>query len=95
MRYLLLDKIQHVELNRSIKAVKNVALSEDVYTDHFLAYPIMPGALMIECLAQAGTALLEISCNFSAKALLIMVEQAKFRSLVTPGDQLLISMNIL
>jgi 3-hydroxyacyl-[acyl-carrier-protein] dehydratase len=95
MRYFLLDKIQHVTLNRSIRAVKNVALSEDVYTDHFLAYPIMPGALMIECLAQAGTALLEISRKFTVKALLIMVEQAKFRSLVTPGDQLLVGMDVI
>ncbi|MFQ5633062.1 MAG: 3-hydroxyacyl-ACP dehydratase FabZ family protein, partial [bacterium] len=49
---------------------------------------VMPGALLIEALAQAVTALIEVSRNFEKKALLVMVDQAKFRTLVKPGDQL-------
>ncbi len=94
MRYLLIDRILEIQLHHSIRAVKNVALSEDVYADHFFGHPVMPGALMIESLAQAGTALLEYSCGLTRKALLIMVEKAKFRALVRPGDQLIVETSI-
>ena len=95
MRYLLIDRIERLEFNKQVLAIKNVSLSEDVYTDHFFGFPVMPGALLIESLAQAGTALLEVSANFRKKAILVIVQQAKFRSLVRPGDQLLISLNML
>jgi 3-hydroxyacyl-[acyl-carrier-protein] dehydratase len=55
----------------------------------------MPGALQIEAFAQAGTALLEVSSGHAKKALLLMVENAKFRGVVRPGDQLTIRMNVL
>ncbi len=94
MRYLLIDRILEIQTNQCIRAVKSVALSEDVFAEHFFGYPVMPGALMIESLAQAGTALLEFSCKWSRKALLVMVEKAKFRSFVRPGDQLLIELTV-
>jgi 3-hydroxyacyl-[acyl-carrier-protein] dehydratase len=94
MRYLLIDKIKKIERNKLITATKNVALSEDVFTDHFTGYPVMPGALLIESVAQAATALLEISASYKVKALLTIVERAKFRELVKPGDQLLIDVNV-
>jgi len=95
MRYLLIDKIISLEVNDNIVALKNVALSEDIFTDHFIAYPVMPGALIIESFAHAGTALLEISSDYKTKALMVMVERAKFRKFVHPGDQLIVKMNIL
>jgi 3-hydroxyacyl-[acyl-carrier-protein] dehydratase len=91
MRYLLIDRIQRLECNKEVVAIKSVALSEDVYADHFFGSPVMPGALLIESLAQAGTALLEVSANYRKKALLVMVDRAKFRRLVRPGDQLFVS----
>ena len=94
MRYLLIDRIERLEYNREIVAIKNVTLSEDIYADHFFGFPVMPGAMLIESLAQAGTALLEVSTDFEKKALLIMVERAKFRCLVRPGDQLFVTATI-
>ncbi len=94
MRYLLIDRIERLEISRQITAIKNAALSEDIYTEHFLGFPVMPGALQIEALAQGGTALLEVSTDFKKKALLIMVDQAKFRDIVRPGDQLIITMHV-
>jgi len=88
MRYLLMDRVIRLERDKSIRAIKNVTLAEDVFADHFLGFPVMPGALMIEVAAQAGTALLEVSGGFKNKALLAMVDRAKFRSMVRPGDQL-------
>lgn len=95
MRYLLIDRIEELVIGKEILAIKNVALSEDFFTDHFVGRPVMPGALLIECLAQAGTALLEVSNKFRRKALLVIIEQAKFRSIVKPGDQLLIKAKVI
>jgi 3-hydroxyacyl-[acyl-carrier-protein] dehydratase len=95
LRYLFIDRILRIEANRSIVAVKNVALSEDVFTDHFPGRPIMPGALLIEALAQAGTALIEVSHQMRYKAMLIMVQNAKFRVHVRPGDQLRIEADLI
>jgi enoyl-[acyl-carrier protein] reductase III len=67
MRYLLIDRIVRLEFNQQMLAIKNVALSEDVYSEHFVGFPVMPGALLIEALAQAGTALLEVSANLKKK----------------------------
>ncbi len=95
MRYMLIDRILSLEVFKHITAIKNVALSEDVFSDHFVGFPVMPGALLIEALAQAGTALLEVSTNFKKKALLVIVEQAKFRAIVHPGDQLVITADVI
>jgi len=95
MRYLFIDRILRLEANKQISAIKNVALSDDVFLEHFVGYPVMPGALLIEALAQAGTALLEVSTHFKKKALPVMIDQAKFRALVRPGDQLKIVATIL
>ena len=94
MRYLLIDKIISIEPNKRIRAIKTVSLSEDIFLDHFPGNPVMPGALMIESAAQAGTALIEISASLKKKAFLVMVQDAKFRSLVRPGKTLTLDLNI-
>jgi 3-hydroxyacyl-[acyl-carrier-protein] dehydratase len=91
----LIDRVLYLEKHTRISATKNVALSEDFFTDHFPGRPIMPGALQIEALAQAGTVLLEASTGLTRKALLIMVGAAKFRSFVKPGDQLTVNCAVL
>jgi len=88
LRYFLIDRVVSLEKYSCISAIKNVALSEDIFTDHFPGKPVMPGAMQIEALAQAGTILLEASSGLQQKALLIMVNDAKFRHIVRPGDQL-------
>jgi 3-hydroxyacyl-[acyl-carrier-protein] dehydratase len=95
MRYLLIDRIDYIKVDDHLRAVKSVALSEDVFFEHFFGNPVFPGALLIESVAQAGTALLEYSSDFKKKALLVMVDQTKFRTLVRPGDQLSIRVKIL
>lgn len=88
MRYILLDRIERFEPARRLIAIKTVSRSEDFFTDHFPGQPVMPGALLIECMAQAGTALLELSQDLRMKALLAMVDRAKFKTAVRPGDSL-------
>ena len=94
MRYFLIDRVNKIEIGRRIKAIKNVSLSEDIFADHFIGSPVMPGALLIESLAQAGTVLLEYPHGLRKKAILAMVERAKFRSVVRPGDQLRIEVTL-
>jgi 3-hydroxyacyl-[acyl-carrier-protein] dehydratase len=94
MRYILLDRIEQIEHSRRLRAVKTVSRSEDFFTDHFPGHPVMPGALLIECMAQAGTALLELSQDLRIKALLVMVERAKFKLPVRPGDSMLVDIAI-
>jgi 3-hydroxyacyl-[acyl-carrier-protein] dehydratase len=95
MRYILIDKIKKLEFNKSITALKNVTMAEDFFADHFVGFPVLPGAIQIEAIAQAATALLEISSYYRYKALLTVIEKAKFRKLVRPGDQLSVFVNII
>ena len=94
MRYWLIDRVDRMETGRRIVATKSVSLAEDVFADHFVGAPVMPGALLIESLAQAATVLLEYPHEYRKKALLVMVERAKFRSIVRPGDQLRIEVTL-
>ena len=90
MRFLLLDRITSWEPGRRGSAVKNVALSEDFFDDHFPTRPIMPGVLLLEGMAQLAGLLIEEGVRRDAgrnvKALMSIVEKAKFRRPAKPGD---------
>jgi len=92
MRFILIDRITRWELGKGAEATKNVTLSEDFFEDHFPLKPIMPGVLMLEGLAEVSGLLLEETVRQDSgrnvKALLSLVERAKFRDFVKPGDQL-------
>lgn len=92
MRYLMVDRVLRVIADKNILAVKCAALSEDIYADHFYGNPVMPGAMQIESMAQAATILLELSSKLTRKAVLVLVNNVKFRELIRPGDQLEIEM---
>lgn len=99
MRYYLLDRITALRPPESAEGIKAVALSEDFFSDHFPRYPTMPGALLLESLAQLSGVLLEKSAQHSfaieVQAVLSAVERAKFRALVRPGDVLQLSAQVL
>jgi len=92
MRFILLDRITRWEPGHHGRATKNVTLSEDFFDDHFPLKPIMPGALLLEGMAQLSGLLLEegvrVAAGRNIKALMSMVEKAKFRAPVRPGDSL-------
>lgn len=91
MRFLLVDSIFEWEPGKQAKGVKNVSLSEDFFDDHFPLKPIMPGALMVEGMAQLSGLLLEESMKqrgIKVKALMSLIDKAKFRQPVYPGTQL-------
>jgi 3-hydroxyacyl-[acyl-carrier-protein] dehydratase len=92
MRFILIDRITRWEPGKQAEATKNITLSEDFFDDHFPLKPIMPGVLILEGLAEIAGLLLEETVRQSQgrniKALLSIIEKAKFRNFVTPGDSL-------
>ena len=99
MRFFLIDKIIEWNVGSSAKAIKNVALSEDFFDDHFPRRPVMPGVLIIEGMAQLSGLLLESSLREKyaqdAKAVLTVLERTKFREVVRPGDTLTYSTEVI
>lgn len=95
--FLLIDRIVEIEPRKRIVALKNVTASEPHFAGHFPDFPIMPGVLMVEAIAQAGGALLmdEIPDRDSKLMVFTGIEGAKFRRPVTPGDQLRIEVTVL
>src|SRR5512138_48598 len=93
MRFFLIDRITRWDVGSCAEALKNVALSEDFFDDHFPRHPVMPGVLILEGMAQLGGLLLEESLRArtgqSRKALLTVIERTRFRRMVRPGDRLL------
>ena len=92
MRFFLIDRITKWQVGVAAEAIKNVALSEDFFDDHFPRRPIMPGVLMVEGMAQLSGLLLEASLlakhGRDAKAVMTVLERTKFRDIVRPGDRL-------
>ena len=95
--FLLIDRVIEMEPRQRIVALKNVTINEPHFTGHFPDYPIMPGVLMVEAIAQAGGALLlaEIPDRDSKLMVFTSIENARFRRPVTPGDQLRIEVTVL
>lgn len=92
MRYILLDKITALTPPEMATGVKCVSLSDDIFADHFPGHPIMPGAMIIESMAQLGGVLVEASMRERGRhdlhALLVTVDRAKFRHQVRAGDKM-------
>jgi 3-hydroxyacyl-[acyl-carrier-protein] dehydratase len=95
--FLLIDRVIELERKKRIVAIKNVSINESFFQGHFPDFPIMPGVLVIEAMAQAGGALLltEIPDRDSKLMVFTGIERAKFRRPVVPGDQLRIEINVL
>lgn len=85
--FLLVDRVLDYDLDQgSIVGQKNATINEPFFQGHFPAVPIMPGVLIIEALAQVGGILIYLKGETKRTALLMNVNQAKFRSPVRPGD---------
>jgi 3-hydroxyacyl-[acyl-carrier-protein] dehydratase/UDP-3-O-[3-hydroxymyristoyl] N-acetylglucosamine deacetylase/3-hydroxyacyl-[acyl-carrier-protein] dehydratase len=88
--FLLIDRVINLVPEKNIVALKNVTCNEQFFQGHFPEWKIMPGVLIIEAIAQAGAILLfhSIPDPESKFVVLSKVEKAKFKKMVTPGDQL-------
>ena len=89
MRFRLIDQIVRVTPGQSLDAVKNLTLGEEYLADHFPAFPVMPGVLMLEALVQAGAWLLRVTEDFRHSVIVLREARGvKYGSFVEPGRQL-------
>jgi 3-hydroxyacyl-[acyl-carrier-protein] dehydratase len=94
---LLIDRIIEFDPGKRVVALKNVTMNEQFFQGHFPDYPIMPGVLVVEAMAQAGAIIMMQAIPDSKTKLVVFsgIERAKFRRSVTPGDQLRIEVDVL
>jgi 3-hydroxyacyl-[acyl-carrier-protein] dehydratase len=89
MRWYWIDKFIEFESGKRAKSVKNVSLADEHLHDHFPGFPVMPGSLMIEGMAQTGGILLGEHFKFEYNVILAKVPKVTFHSWACPGDQLI------
>ena len=95
--FLLIDRVVEFEPTKRLVAIKNVTINEPFFQGHFPGYPIMPGVLVVEAMAQAGGMIMMAEIPDREKKLVVFtgIERAKFRRPITPGDQIRIEVEVL
>ena len=97
--FLLVDKVLSCEPGKSISALNNVSMNEPFFSGHFPHYPVMPGVLIIEALAQAAAILTlrtaNLTTNDDSLYYFVGIDGARFKKPVQPGDQLILKATIL
>ena len=95
--FLLIDKVVDINKSKSIVAQKNVSYNEPFFQGHFPDYPVFPGVLLLEAMAQA-TAILDVESNDRDMSnqlyYFVGIDKARFKKQVIPGDIIIISANL-
>jgi len=88
--FLLIDRVVEMHPHQKLVAIKNVSINEPFFNGHFPGFPIMPGVLVIEAMAQAGGCLLLSELPDRDNKLMVFtgIEEARFRRPIVPGDQI-------
>ncbi len=96
---LLVDRVTEFVPDKSIRGIKNVTMNEPYFQGHFPGYPVMPGVLVIEALAQIASILawkmLGLTPGGGALIFFAGIDNARFRRQVLPGDQLILEAEVL
>lgn len=94
--FLLVDTILELEVGKRAVGLKNVTVNEPFFQGHFPEYPVMPGVLIVEAMAQVGAvALLSVEENKGRLAFFAGLDNVRFRQQVRPGDTLHMEVEIL
>ena len=95
--FLLIDKVIDIQKSKSITAQKNVSYNEPFFQGHFPEYPVFPGVLLLESMAQA-TAILDVESNerdmTNQLYYFVGIDKARFKKQVVPGDIIIITANL-
>lgn len=95
---LLIDRLIEINGNQSARGIKAVSMSDPVFAGHFPNFPVMPGVLIVEAMAQTAGALVMHNLNQEAGVRIVYfmtVDKARFRRPVVPGDMLEIPVKLL
>ncbi|WP_336634736.1 3-hydroxyacyl-ACP dehydratase FabZ [Lysinibacillus fusiformis] len=93
--FLLVDRIEELEEGKRAVGLKNVTINEEFFNGHFPQYPVMPGVLIVEALAQVSAVImLTKEGNKGRLGLLAGIDQCRFKKQVKPGDQLRLEVEI-
>jgi 3-hydroxyacyl-[acyl-carrier-protein] dehydratase len=97
--FLLVDRVLEIEVDKRIRALKNVTMNEPFFPGHFPGHPVMPGVLIIEAMAQAAALLsfksMGIKPDENSVVLFAGIDNVRFKRQVLPGDQLIFDVEIL
>ena len=93
--FLLVDRILECEPGSRLVGIKNVTAGEPFFQGHFPDFPVMPGVLVIESLAQAGTVMMLQDAPERGIPFLAGLDKVRFRRPVVPGDQLRLELEVL
>ena len=95
MRFILIDKIIELEPGKKILATKRFSADEDFFQDHFPGFPVVPGVLQTEMMAQAAGKCLDAEKRPRGKAMLVEIKKARFRDWMKPDQTATIFAEIL
>ncbi len=96
--FLLIDRVTNVIPNQKIIALKNVTANEQFFVGHFPTYPVMPGVLIVEAMAQAAGLLIVKSFGERKENEIYFfagIDKVRFKRQITPGDQLVFEVDLL
>ena len=92
--FLMVDRVIEREEGQRVVAVKNVTINEPFFQGHYPQTPVMPGVMIVEAMAQAGGLATAGAPDSDILPLLAAIEKVRFRDVVKPGDQLVISATV-
>jgi 3-hydroxyacyl-[acyl-carrier-protein] dehydratase len=96
---LLIDRVLSIDPGKEVVALKNVSINEPYFAGHFPRYPVMPGVLVVEAMAQAAAILTFKTYNLKVDAdrvyYFVGIDQARFKKPVMPGDQMILKVQLI
>lgn len=95
MRWIWIDRFLELRSGKSARALKNLSLAEEYFADHLPGWPVMPGSLILEGLAQTGGILVGEANSFREKVVLAKVPQVRFHREAMAGEQLIYEVELL
>ncbi len=96
--FLLIDRVLSCDARKEIVALKNVTINEPFFAGHFPHYPVMPGVLIVEAMAQASAILafksFDLKSDENSVYYFVGIDEARFKKPVVPGDQVIIKAQV-